>query len=69
MYNKKYLNKYHKLSDKHLECLSEVTTDLLGTKLTVKDMKQRFEEKLMNKVDVSESTIKRKINDLLKLRY
>ena len=44
MHSIKYLKKYHKLSDKYLGCLSETTTDLLGTNFTVKNVKQRFEK-------------------------
>ena len=49
--------------------LSEITTNLFGTKVTVKDINERFKLKVKNLITVSDSTIKRRLKDYLKLSY
>ena len=67
--NRKYLHKSRKLSEDHLRTLSEVTASLSGAKFTVKDVKSWFENKLMNQASASESTIRRRMKDYLRLGY
>ena len=66
--NKRYLNKRQKLSKDHIGASHEEANSLIGTKFTVSDLKWKLIKRLKNEIDISESTLKRKMKNNLKLR-